>query len=134
MAVFVAVAVYLFWRKSDNWVVILVSVALLTLPHSLNLGGYSEDWFLYPTPVDRILRAADQLLDVLGMSVIFFTLFLFPDGRFVPRWMRWVALAPIGLSAIFVAQSLFPVAGDWDEELGWLAFIVIFLLLFLLGG
>ena len=30
----------------------------------------------------------------IGIGVVLFAL-LFPDGRFVPRWTRWVALAAI---------------------------------------
>jgi fumarate reductase subunit D len=53
-------------------------------------------------------RLAGFLID-LGLASLLLLLLVFPDGRFVPRWTRWVAaLALVQLSAdIFFPDSLF---------------------------
>jgi hypothetical protein len=39
---------------------------------------------------------ADLFLHFLGAASFGLFLYLFPDGRFVPRWGRWVVLVWIG--------------------------------------
>ncbi|MDL1896391.1 GAF domain-containing sensor histidine kinase [Anaerolineae bacterium CFX7] len=133
VAVFFIVAFYIFWRKADDWLAILVSMLLLVLPHTFNLVGYTENWFVYASPWDKLLYALDALFNGLGFVLLFFVFFLFPDGRFVPRWTRWFALlslVPVG--AIFVSEFL-PMQIAWDDSYSWLAVILFFLGLLLLA-
>src|SRR5260370_1351662 len=57
--------------------------------------------------------------------IIFF--FLFPNGRFVPRWTRWVAIA---FAAVFVFAGIFPGSSfsfpNWPGLLVGLAPLVVF--------
>jgi hypothetical protein len=63
----------------------------------------------YPTTTDALSRAypawgrAFNLVD--GLSLLFFLelFYLFPDGRFVPRWSRWAALV---FAALFLLPAL----------------------------
>jgi len=79
-------AVVLFVRRSDDWMALLTSSALIALATA------STDWpdallELYPNlylPVD-LIRAASQALPHIA-------LFVFPTGRAVPPWTRWLAL------------------------------------------
>jgi hypothetical protein len=49
-------------------------------------------------------------------------LYLFPDGRFVPRWSRWFALALIALT---VPNFFFPDSPlNWGQWPGWMGFPV----------
>lgn len=126
VAVFVAVAFYIFWRKSDDWMAILVSIMLFVLPHTFNLGGYTESWALYPYPWNNLLNALDVFFNGIGFVFLFFVFFLFPDGRFVPRWTRWVAL----LSLVFVAAAwlseFLHTFIRWNDTISWLAIILTF--------
>lgn len=133
VAVFVGVAIYIFWRKSNDWMAILVSMMLLVIPHAFNLAGYTEDWYFYPYPWDRLGQSLSTVFDTLGFVTLFLVLFLFPDGRFVPSWTRWLA----GASLLFL---LFPWLGEnallqtgWFEAFGWYVVISAVLTLFLVG-
>lgn len=135
VAVFVGVALYIFWRKSDDWMAILVSSMLLVLPHTFNLGGYTENWFVYHYPWDIVLQALDVFFNGFGFVLLFFVFFLFPDGRFVPRWTIWFALISLlPLFAVFSSQILH-LQSAWDDTYLWLTVILLFLgLLFLATG
>lgn len=95
MLVFVAVAVILFWRRSDDWMVLLTGLALVAFGAAV-------------TPVVQTALVArggfPQLAVVaLGYGSFLVFLYVFPDGVFVPHWSRilaaiwivWVVLWPV---------------------------------------
>src|SRR5215213_9768846 len=87
---FAAVAIVIFWRRSDDPVALLVATMLVA-------WGPLNGLFL-PTP--SVIEEPFPILGtVLGLTLtyvgymawmLFF--YLFPSGRFVPRWTRWLAL------------------------------------------
>ena len=82
---YVAVALLIFWRRSANGVALLVSLTLvlwgLTFTSTMNaLAHVHLAWFI-PVASARFLGAA--------LITVFF--YVFPDGRFVPDWARWLA-------------------------------------------
>ena len=117
-AVYVAVAFIVFWRKSDERMAMLASFALLTfgiagLPnptYALSIEYASLWWPL-------------SLLDFLGAASFGLFLYLFPDGRFVPLWTRWVVFAWIAWQ---LPTYWFPSwdSFDLDGWPGWLAITV----------
>lgn len=131
-AVFIGVACYMFWRKSDDWMAILVSMMLLTLPHTFNLVGYSEDWKLYPYPGDEFLYALETFFNSVGFGILFLVFFLFPDGRFVPRWTRWCARLSLVLVLVIWLNTVFRPQSVWDENYTWTAVLITFLVMLLL--
>ena len=82
-----AVALLIFWRRSDDRMGLLVSLALLTFGTATfvftmeALAARHQAWEV-PT----------SLLHFVGTASFGLFLYLFPDGRFVPRWTRWVVL------------------------------------------
>jgi len=74
----------LFWRKSADWMALLVSIMLISLG-----ANNATDVFLYSSSVWRIPENGVQVVN--GLSILFI-LALFPNGRFVPRWTLWVTL------------------------------------------
>ena len=86
-AVCTAVALLIFWRRSDDRMGFLVSLALLT---------FGTATFVFTMEALAVRHPAWQtptsLLHFLGAASFGLFLYLFPDGRFVPRWTRWVAL------------------------------------------
>ncbi|MBI5291539.1 MAG: protein kinase [Chloroflexi bacterium] len=121
MAAFLTTAAVIFWRRSEDWMAIFLSLMLVTFGANVvsgvisTLGGGQPAWRL---PADFVV--------VFGQVSVVVFFFLFPDGRFVPRWTRWLALIWAGwmLIAIF-----FPPAGPrtWP-------FPVIFLVLLVAYG
>ena len=94
----------LFWRKSDDWMVMFVSSYLLV--YGIVLAG----------PLERleVFYPGWPTLAVNVLQPLFFTtptiaLFaLFPDGRFIPRWTSWLTLLSIPLTvAIFYAPLFY---------------------------
>jgi hypothetical protein len=107
--VFVAVGVIIFVRKSDDWFGIYAALALLLfgLSFSNPLLLLAEDYPAFKVPL--------LLLSVFGSTLFGVFFYLFPDGRFVPCWSRWLILLVIAreVNYAFAPDSplkyLFPV-------------------------
>jgi hypothetical protein len=98
--VWAGVGMVIFWRRSDNWMALLTSLCLILFgTFSLNDGpkALADHYPAVGLPV--------HLLQLFGTVSLAFFLYLFPNGRFVPRWARWVILIWI---AHEVAYYLFP--------------------------
>jgi hypothetical protein len=81
------IGVTLFWKRSDDRLVLYASMALMTFgamqPDTLR--GLAEAYPALDLPVALVYFVGE---------VSFFILFcVFPNGRFVPRWTRWAAAA-----------------------------------------
>src|SRR5438128_1113162 len=71
----------IFWRRSDDWMALLVALMVVATV-TLNGGGaygMNSAWLML-----------HFVMFVLGTSVYVLVLALFPDGQFVPRWTRWL--------------------------------------------
>ena len=86
-AVCAAVALLIFSRRSDDRMGLLVSLALLTFGTATFVFTMEALAARHPA-----LEAPTSLLHFLGAASFGLFLYLFPDGRFVPRWTRWVVL------------------------------------------
>jgi len=96
-----AVAALIFWRKSDDWMALLAAFFLVALGGSFTdippaLAAVHPSWHLPVTLVSE---------DVIGFPSLVLFFFLFPNGRFVPRWTRWMA---VGFAALFLPGAFFP--------------------------
>ena len=99
---YATVGVILFWRRSNDRVALFASFALLMIPFGfdyLTLQALAPAWaWLIPT------------LSVIGNVSIMLCAYVFSDGRFVPHWIRWLALFMIGywvVSAILLSTPFF---------------------------
>jgi hypothetical protein len=121
--VYFAVAALIFWRKSDDWMAWLASFSLVAFGTSfpsipMALAAVHPAWWLPVTLVGE---------DVLGFPSLIVFFFLFPTGRFVPSWTRWVA---VGSAALFVFGAFFPRTllniSNWPSLLFLLVSLVVF--------
>ena len=81
-----------FWRRSHDRMGLLTAFVLVLLPSAiLRFGGSPEFWRL-PGIWYRSLPIVDGVLATLGVVTLTAFLYLFPDGRFVPRRL-WIAPA-----------------------------------------
>ncbi len=78
------VAIILFWHRSDDWMALFAAFFLMTFAIT-----FSSDT-LVPTPYWLF-----QFVIFLGALSIVVFFYLFPTGRFVPRWTRWLSVAAI---------------------------------------
>jgi hypothetical protein len=99
MAVFAATGLVIFWRRSDDWAALLFALTLVTG------SGYSM------RAVSALQRAAPEMelparfVWLLTTFLYLIVLFVFPDGRFVPRW-TWLLGAAAGLAALLLSADL----------------------------
>lgn len=99
LAAFIAflIAGVLAWRKPDDWMALLAALALLMLVTSnstYTLEQLSSPWQV-PTSV----------LNILTWSLILLVFCLIPNGRFVPRWTRWLPVIWIICNLLFLFFS-----------------------------
>ena len=119
-----AVAGLIFFRKSDDPMALFVSLALLTFGTATFTFTMEALAVRHPTwemPV--------HFLHFIGAASFGLFLYLFPDGRFVPRWARWVALVWI---ASQLPRYFYPnwyadpnTWYDWISGLVWLSALSI---------
>lgn len=99
-------SVYLVWRRGDEGRVLLLASLLLVLgiagtwfnPFWEWGSGWLKDFTNYSG-----LAGFEHLLNFLLYGGMILFAFLFPDGRFVPRWSRWMA----GIGLLLVAGMTF---------------------------
>ena len=107
-----AVGTVIFWRRSQDRMALLASFALILFPitvNNVNLVTLPHTWQL---PI--------QCLQFLGQVCAGLFFYLFPSGHFVPRWIRWVAIA---LIAYWVVDIFLPASLFSDSLLGFALFL-----------
>jgi hypothetical protein len=98
--VFFALAAVIFWRRSGDRMALFGSFMLLVFGGAAITGtmrdlAQAHPVFWFPT----------ELLNYIGQVSFGIFFYLFPDGRFVPRWTRWLAVAS---ALLFVPDVFFP--------------------------
>ena len=119
-----ALAAGIFWRRSDERMALFVALLLVLL--GTTFWGAIAALSLYHPAGSWI----GESLGVVGKVSLFLFFYLFPDGRFVPRWTRYLALALIAgaVTGIFFPESLLTVS-NWPVPL-----FLLFMLGWLLTG
>jgi hypothetical protein len=78
------VALLIFWRKSNDWLALLVSFMLVLQGVNTTIKPFDNISSLWLLP--------EVILDTLAFILLFLVFCLFPTGRFVPRWIGWLAV------------------------------------------
>ena len=90
VSVFAVVAIVIFWRRSDDPMALLVATMLVVW------GPLNGLFVLTPSATEGIYPALQatlgSLVTFIGYVAWMLFFYLFPSGRFVPRWTRWLAL------------------------------------------
>jgi hypothetical protein len=94
------VSAVIFWRRSDDWMALLVALAVVA---TVTLNGND----VYDS--HSAWGVLTNVLAILGSGMYVLVLALFPDGRFVPRWTRWLLLcwALPGMVVLFFPDTFF---------------------------
>lgn len=114
---YACIGVLLFWRRPDTRVAIFISFALMMLPFgfaNITLQALPADW-------SWLVRT----VSALGNCGLLLCAFVFPDGRYVPSWTRWLVLLMLVYWGAFV---IFPSMGI-DRSIISLALFFCFVLL-----
>ena len=94
----------IFWRQRADRIGLFMSLALLVIP----ISTFAD--------ANNVAEAFPQLtfvpiaLSVIGTAIMFLFVFIFPNGRFYPRWGIYVLVITLGISTI----SLFAYNGLFD--------------------
>jgi hypothetical protein len=91
MAAAATIAVFLFWRRSNDWMVLLFSLWILT-NFAFSTRSLAALQQAYPA-----VRAPVRLIWLLAFILTIVLLYVFPDGRFVPRWTWLLVAAAVAL-------------------------------------
>jgi hypothetical protein len=91
-------AVVLFWRRSDDWMVMFISSYLL-LYGTIMAGPLEWAEAFYPGWPSLAVDVVQPLFLTTPTIALFV---LFPDGRFVPPWTRWLILLSIPLTVVIL--------------------------------
>ena len=105
LAVFGVVSGVIFWRRSSDPMALFLSLTLLLT--GLTLPAIMEQ-------VEERVPALELVIDFLNhLSPAAFAVLLlvFPDGRFVPRWTRFLAVAVTLLALVSFAVFIAPQGG-----------------------
>jgi hypothetical protein len=84
----VAVGASIFWRRSDDWMALFTSLSLIVFG---TFSVYASDPAVLAGQNIAVWLPI-RLLGFLGSASMLLFFFLFPDGRFVPRWTRWMVV------------------------------------------
>jgi len=115
--VWIAVGALIFLRRSDDRMALLVSLFLVTF-WTTTVDSTDAEVLVSSQPAWRLSVQGAQIVGS-ACSMLFFL--LFPSGRFMPRWTRWLAVAFV---AYFVIQTLFPALYSRSPVLEGISFIV----------
>lgn len=100
-----AVSLFIFWRRSDDWMALFISLFLVMLATNLS-PAFSA--LSHVVSFSSPLGVCITLLHLLAWSSSIFFFALFPDGRFVPGWTRWLTLAYLVWQVPFCLPSSAP--------------------------
>jgi len=109
------VAAVLVWRRSHEWVAFLVAFMLVMLGivgTTNTVAGSASVWHL-----------PAQVVSLLTYPTYFLVFMVFPNGRFVPRWTRWLLILVVVLSGWY---TFFPNSFNsnaWLSLFGTLLFV-----------
>lgn len=97
-----ALGILLYRRKRDEPMALYLAYYLLI--YAIIIAGPLEEIIrLVSLPLDIALRL--EAIIMVAPTILF--LFLFPTGRFVPSWTRWLALASLAIPPLYLKNAPF---------------------------
>src|SRR5260370_20534327 len=99
------VAYVLFWRRSDDWMAMFVSLFLVIIGVNFSVQAQA----ILVTNLQTAWYWSHAVLIGLGWVSLSLLLYLFPDGRFIPRWTRLLAVFVVA-SNLFLDASPVPIS------------------------
>jgi hypothetical protein len=93
------VAVMIFWRKSNDWLALLVSLMLVLLGANTTVNSLQIIPSLWQVPA--------SVLALVAFDLLFLVFCIFPNGRFVPRWILWIGVLFLGWEVLLIL-NIFP--------------------------
>ena len=130
VAVFWGTAVYIVWRKPKEWMVLYVSATLLMMSYLFAFQSDIDRW-RFPAELLELIPAMAWLAPSLFTICFFLLFYLFPDGRFLPKWIGILGLAVTGAAILFFSR--FDRKLNISEETAWVLFVFSIFVFALIG-
>ena len=90
---FGTIAALIFWRRPHGWFPFVISLWLLVaFPPPFAEQAAVQRWPLLAAPL--------VILEILRRVGLVLFLYTFPNGHFVPGWLRWPAVVNMGVSTV----------------------------------
>jgi hypothetical protein len=106
VSIFAVVAIVIFWRRSNDPMALLVATMLVVW------GPLNGLLVLTPSATEGMYPALQTTLGttltLVGYMTWMLFFYLFPSGRFVPRWTRWLALCWVLFSGSWIFTPFGP--------------------------
>ena len=104
-ALYLLLGLLLFLRRSDDRMALFCAFTLVTSGSAGTFYNFSSGDVVPALAANPLLHVVSLVLFGVGETsfVVFF--YLFPSGRFAPRWTRWAALA---VAIFYLAVVFFP--------------------------
>jgi hypothetical protein len=111
---FCAPALLIFWRRSDDWLAMYASLVLVMF--AIMAGSNTLRYVGFPSLLPLWLAGMGVMSFLYKVSALIL-LFIFPTGRFVPRWTRY--LVPLDVIWAFIWGLPAPLSPwTWPYYLG----------------
>ena len=114
--VWFAVGGVLFWRKSNDWMALLVSLMMVLLGTGVTLNTIAGSFSLWQFP--------SQLINFLAYSLLILVILLFPNGRFVPRWTWLIFIVSIPVDCLYNFFPDSPLNNAIWYDLTWIGILI----------
>jgi hypothetical protein len=93
-AVYCAVGLIVFHHKSDSWFGLYVAVTFAVILTSVGASQMvGPQGTVGLVAIGPLLTSWYALIRTFGWQFLFILFYVFPDGRFVPAWTRWLVLS-----------------------------------------
>ena len=103
--VYLALGLLLFLRRSDDRMALFCSFMLVTYGNALQFYDFNSGTIVPSLATHVFLRFVALVLFVAAEASLVIFFYLFPSGKFAPRWTRWCALVVV---AYWLAVVFFP--------------------------
>lgn len=90
--VYLGLGLLLFWRRSDEPVALFCAYVLVVFGGTFSLYDFTEGTVTPSLAANPILSHLTLLLLAAGEVGLVIFFYIFPSGRFAPRWTRWASL------------------------------------------
>lgn len=84
---YLAIAVLIIWRRRQNWFALLVSLMLILIEARVVVGLSTANI----EQTSSTMSAVQVIVTLFSLALPVLVFYLFPDGRFVPRWTGLLA-------------------------------------------
>ena len=103
--VYLGLGLLLFWRRSNDPVALFCSFVLVTFGNTLWLYDFITGTVVSSLAANALLRTLTLVMLGTGETSLVIFFYVFPSGRFVPRWTRWASLL---VASYWMAVVFFP--------------------------